>query len=181
MCKSSFNVFKGVIWLLWGAVVVVFLIIVVEVNEVGIVVIASLPLWTVAGEVSLLPTLETCIVSHVSRWPLSVGHISSGGVSSSPTSPIVWSMGSVEVHWDRLIVHPPWCIGGVVLGLLLSLSSSLSKLLVTVPSSSSVLGEEWAIWCISSSKCCKVQRRISSISTVLRRVIASLRRDDGVE
>ena len=63
MSKSSCDVVKGVSWLLQGVVVIVFLIIVVKIDEVGIVVIASLSLGAVAGEVSLLTALETCVVS----------------------------------------------------------------------------------------------------------------------
>ena len=62
MSESSFDVIEWIGWLLWGTTVVVFLVIVVEINEIGVIVIASLPLRAVAGEVSLLATLETCIM-----------------------------------------------------------------------------------------------------------------------
>ena len=63
MSESGFNIVEWVCWLLWGVVVVVFLIIVVKVNEIGVVVIASLPLRAITGEVSLLTALETCVIS----------------------------------------------------------------------------------------------------------------------
>ena len=182
MSELGFDIIEWVGWLLWGIVVIIFLVIVVEIDEVGIVVIASLPLGAVAGEMPLLTALEACVVSRIARWSLGIGDVSPCSASSPPAPPIVWGAGSVDVHRDWLVVHPSWCVGGVVLGLLLSLSSpSLSESLVTVPSSSSVLLEEQAIWCVSSSKCRKAQRRISSISTVLRRTTASLRRDNGIE
>ena len=181
MSELSFDVVKRVCWLLRSVVVVILLVIVVKIDEVGVVIIATLPLGAVASEMPLLTALETCTISRVAWRSLGVGNISSCSTSSSSASPVVWSTGSINVHLDWLVVHPSWCIGGIVLGLLLSLSSSLSKLLVTVPSSSSALGEEWAIWCVSSSKCRKVRRWISSISTVLRRITTLLRRDDGVE
>ena len=181
MSKSSFDVIKRIHWLLRGIIVVILLVIVIKIDEVGVVIIASLPLRAVTGEMSLLTALKTCIISRIARQFLGIGDISPCSTSSSSASPIIQSTGSINVHWDWLVVHPSWCIGGVVLWSLLSLSSSLSKSLVTVPSFSSVLGEEQAIQCISSSKCRKAQRQISSISTVLRRVTASLRRDDGIK
>ena len=182
MSKSSLDIVDRVDRLLQGIVIIVLLVIVVKIDEIGIVVIVPLPLWAVAGEMPLLTALETCIVSCVTRQSLSIGNIPSSCASTSSASPIIWGTGSINVHWDWLVVHPLRCIGGVVLGSLLSLSSSsLAKSLVTVPSSSSVLGEEWAIRCVSSSKCRKVWRRISSASTVLRRIAASLRREDGVQ
>ena len=182
MSESGFDIIEWVRLLLWGVVVVVFLIIVVKIDEIDVAVTTSLPLRTVMGEMSLLTTLETGIVSQVAGWSLCISDISSCSASSSPAPPIVRGVGSVDVHWDRLVVHPLWCVGGVILGSLLSLSSSsLSKSLVTVPSSSSVLGEEQVIRCVSSSKCRKAWRQISSISTILRRATALLRRDDGIK
>ena len=169
MSKSSFDIVNGVDRLLWGVIVVVFLVIVVKIDEVGIIIIAPLSLWAVAGEMSLLTALETCIVSCIARRSLGVGNISSGCTSTSSTSSVVRGTGSIDIHWDWLVVHPSWCVGGVVLGLLLPLSSS------------SVLGEEWAIRCVSSRKCRKARRRVSSTSSVLRRIVASLRREDGVQ
>ena len=182
MSKSGFNVVNGVNRLLRGVIVVVFLIIVVEIDEVGIVVVASLPLRAVTSEVPLLTTLEACVVPRVARRSLSIGDVPSGWVSTSSAPPIVWGVGPIDIHRDWLIIHPSRCVGGVVLGSLLSLSSSsLTESLVTVPSSPSVLLEEWAIRCVSSRKCHKAWRRISSASTVLRRIVASLRREDGVQ
>ena len=181
MGEPSFDVVNGVDWLLRGVVVVILLVIVVKIDEIGVVIVASLPLWAVAGEVSLLAALETSVVSRVTRWSLSVSDVSSSCIAASPAPPIVRGAGSIEVHWDRLVVHPSRCVGGVVLGSLLSLSSSLAKSLVTVPSSSSVLREEWPIRHVSSRKCRKVRRRVSSTSSVLRRIVASLRREDGVQ
>ena len=182
MSEPSFDVINGVDLLLRGIVVIVLLIIVIEINKVGVVVAASLPLRAIASEVSLLPTLEACVVSGVTGRSLSVSDVSSGRASSSSTPPIVWGAGSIEVHWNWLIIHPSRCIGGVVLGPLLSLSSSsLSEPLVTVPSSPSVLGEEWAIRCVSPGKCRKAWGRVSSVSSVLRRVVASLGGENGVK
>ena len=181
MGESGFNIVNRVDGLLRGVVVVVLLVIVVKIDEIGIVVVALLPLWAVAGEVPLLATLETCVVSRITRWSLSVGDVSSGWSPASSAPPIVRGTGSVEVHRDWLVIHPSRCVGGVILGSLLFLSSSLAKSLVTVPSSSSVLGEEWAIRCVSCRKCRKARRRVSSTSSVLRRIVASLRREDGVQ
>ena len=182
MSKPSFDIVNGVDWLLRGVVIVVFLVIVVEIDEIGIIVVASLPLRAVAGEVPLLATLKTCVVSRITGWSLSVGDVSSSWTSMSPTPPVIWGAGSVDVHRDWLVIHPSRCVGGVVLRSLLSLSSSsLAESLVTVPSSPSVLLEEWAIRCVSSRKCRKVWRRVSSTSSVLRRIVASLRREDGVQ
>ena len=143
MCKSSFDIIKRVVWLLQGVVVIVFLVVVIEVDEVGIVVVVSLSLRAVMGKMFLLPALEASVVSCAMGWFLSIGYISSGRVSSPSAPPIVWGSGSVKVHWDWLVIHPSWGIGRVVLGLLLSLSSpSLSKLLSAIPSSFSVLREE---------------------------------------
>ena len=140
MCKSSFDVIEGVGWLLRGIAVVIFLIIFIEIDEVCIVVIAMLSLQTVASKMSLLSTLEAGIVPSAMRWSLSIGYVSSGRISSSPTPPIIRGLGSVKIHRDWLVIQPSRGVGGVILGLLLSLSSSpLSKSLVTVPSSSSVL------------------------------------------
>ena len=63
MSKSSFDVIDWVGWLLRSVVVIVFLVVVIEIDEVRIVVVAPLPLGAVASEVSLLAALETCIIS----------------------------------------------------------------------------------------------------------------------
>ena len=63
MCKSSFDVVDRIDWLLWGVVIIVFLVIIIKVDEVGVIVVASLPLQAVTSEVSLLSTLKTCVVS----------------------------------------------------------------------------------------------------------------------
>ena len=182
MSKPSFDVVNGVGRLLRGVAVIVFLIVIVEIDKVGIVIASSLPLRTVASKVSLLPALETRVVSRVSGWPLSISDVSSSWAPASSTSPVVWGAGSIEVHWNWLVIHPSRCVGGVVLGPLWSLSSSsLSKSLVTVPSSPSVLGEEWAIRCVSPGKCREAWRRVSSASSVLGGIVASLGGEDGVE
>ena len=62
MSKSSLDIVNRVDWLLRGVVVVVLLVIVVKIDEVGVIVIASLPLRAVTSEVSLLPALEACVV-----------------------------------------------------------------------------------------------------------------------
>ena len=49
--------------MLWGVVIIVFLVIVVKIDEIGIIVVVSLPLRAVTGEVSLLPALEACVIS----------------------------------------------------------------------------------------------------------------------
>ena len=98
MSKSSFNIIDGIDRLLRGVVVIVFLVIIVKINEIGVVVIASLPLQAIASEVSLLATLETCIVSRIAWWSLSIGNISSGRAATSSASPIVRGPGSVNVH-----------------------------------------------------------------------------------
>ena len=180
MSEPSFNVVNRVGRLLRGVVVIVVLIVVVEIDKIGIVIAASLPLRAVASKVSLLPTLETRVVSRVTRWSLSVSDVSSGWASTSSSPPIVWGAGSIDIHWNWLVVHPPRCVGGVVLGSLLS-PSSLSESLVTVPSSPSTLGEEWTIRRVSPGKCRETWRRVSSIPRVLRGAVASLRGEDGVE
>ena len=141
MSKSGFNIVDRVDRLLRGVVVIVFLIIVVKIDEVSVIIVAPLPLRAVAGEMSLLPALEASVIPRVTGWSLGVGDVSSSWASTSSTPPVIRGAGSIEVHWDWLVIHPSRCVGGVVLGLLLSLSSSssLSKALVTVPSSSSVL------------------------------------------
>ena len=60
MSESSFDVTKWVDWLLRGVIVIVFLIIVVKIDEIGVVIVL-LPLRAVTGKVSLLTTLEACI------------------------------------------------------------------------------------------------------------------------
>ena len=77
MSKSGLDVVNRVDWLLWGVVVVVFLIIVVKIDEVGIVVIASLPLGAITSKVSLLTTLEACVVPRIAGWSLSICDVSS--------------------------------------------------------------------------------------------------------
>ena len=62
MSESGFDVVNRVNGLLQGIVVVVFLVIVVKIDEIGIIVVASLPLRAVASEVPLLATLEACVV-----------------------------------------------------------------------------------------------------------------------
>ena len=182
MSESGFHIVNRVDWLLRGVIVVIFLVIVVKIDEIGVVIITSLPLQAIAGEMSLLTALETRVVSCVTERSLSVGDVPSSWTSAPSASPVVRGAGSVDVHRDWLVIHPSWCVGRVELGSLLSLSSSsLAESLVTVPSSSSVLLEEWMIRCVSSSKCRKTRRRISSASTVLRRIAASLRREDGVQ
>ena len=81
-----------------GIVVVIFLVIVVEIDEVGIVIVAPLPLGAVTGEMPLLSALEACIISRVARWPLGVGNVPSCGTSSPSTPPIIRGTGSVNVH-----------------------------------------------------------------------------------
>ena len=140
MSESGFNVVNRVDRLLRGIVVIVFLVIIVKIDEIGVVVVASLSLRAVAGKVSLLSALEACVISRITGWSLGVGNVSSGWSSASPAPPVVRGAGSIDVHRYWLVIHPSWCVGGVVLGSLLSLSSpSLSESLVTVPSFSSVL------------------------------------------
>ena len=98
MSKSSFDIINQIDWLLRGVVVVVFLVIVVKIDEVGIVVTALLPLRAVTGKVPLLAALETCVIPRVTGQPLSIGDISPCSTSSSPAPPIVWGAGSIEVH-----------------------------------------------------------------------------------
>ena len=92
MCKSGLDIIKGVSQLLQGIVVVVFLIIIIEVNEICIVVFMLLPLRAIMSEMSLLPTLEAGIASCTLRWSLCVGHVSPSH-TSPPTPPIVWGSG----------------------------------------------------------------------------------------
>ena len=96
MCQSCFDVIQWVGQLLQSVVIIVLLIILIEVDKVGItIVVASLSLGAVMGKVPLLSTLETCIVSHIAWWPLRVGYPSSDCISSSLASPVVWGMGVV--------------------------------------------------------------------------------------
>ena len=140
MCKSGLDIVKGVGSLLWGIVVIVLLIVIIEVDEVCIIVVVSLPLGAIVGKVALLSALKAGIVFCSAWWPLGISYISSGWISSSSSPPIIRGLGSINVHGNWLVNHPSQCIGGVVLGSLLFLSSSsLSKPLVTVPSSSLVL------------------------------------------
>ena len=141
MHQSGLDIVHQIGWLLLGIVDVVLLVIFIEVYEVGIatVIVMMLPLGAVVGKVPSLSALEACIISHVAWGFLGIGYMSSNCISSS-TPPIVRGMGSVDIHRDWLVIHPLQCVGGVVLGSLLSLfSSSLSEPLVIVPSSSSVL------------------------------------------
>ena len=98
MSESSFNIVNRVDWLLRGVVVIVFLVIVVEIDEIGIIVVAPLPLRAIASEVSLLTALETCVVSRVAGRSLSVGDVSSGRSSASSAPPVGWGAGSVKIH-----------------------------------------------------------------------------------
>ena len=127
MCQLGFDVIQQVGWLLLSIVIIVFLIILIEVYEVGIatVIVAALPLRAVMGEVPWLSALEAYITSCIVWWTLSIGHMPSDCISSTPAPLIVQGMGLVYVHRDWLVIHPSWCIGRIVLGLLLSLSSSL--------------------------------------------------------
>ena len=63
MSEPSFNVVNGVGRLLRGIVVIVFLIVVIEIDKVGVVIAASLPLRAIVSKVSLLPTLEARVIS----------------------------------------------------------------------------------------------------------------------
>ena len=63
MSKSGLDVINRVDWLLRGVVVVIFLVIVVKIDEIGVVVVASLPLRAITSKVSLLPTLEASVTS----------------------------------------------------------------------------------------------------------------------
>ena len=58
----SLDIVNRVDWLLRSIIVVVFLVIVIEIDEIGVIIVSSLPLRAVASEVPLLATLETCIV-----------------------------------------------------------------------------------------------------------------------
>ena len=91
-----FEVIQQVGWLLWGIVVIVFLVIFIEIGEISIaIVVIVLPLGAVMGEVSLLPALEACIVSCAAQWSLSISYLSSDCISFSPSSSIVWSTGAI--------------------------------------------------------------------------------------
>ena len=127
MSKSGLDIVNRVDWLLWGVVIIVLLVIVVKIDEISVVIAASLPLRAIAGEVSLLTALETCVVSRIAGWSLSVSDVSSGRSSTPSAPPVGWGAGSIKVHWDWLVIHPSRCVGGVVLGSLLSLSSSLLR------------------------------------------------------
>ena len=63
MSKSSFDIVNRIDRLLRGVVVIVFLVIVIKVDEVCVVVVTSLPLRAIASEVPLLATLEACVTS----------------------------------------------------------------------------------------------------------------------
>ena len=63
MSESGFNIVNGVDWLLRGVVIVVLLVIVVKIDEISVVAVASLSLRAVAGEVSLLTALEASVIS----------------------------------------------------------------------------------------------------------------------
>ena len=67
MCQSGFDVVQWIGWLLLGIVVIIFLIVFIEVNEVGIaiIIVAVLPLRAVVGKMLLLSTLEACVVSYI--------------------------------------------------------------------------------------------------------------------
>ena len=182
MSEPGLDVVNGVGRLLRSIVVIVILIVVVEIDKVGIVIAVSLPLRAIASKVSLLPTLEACVISRVSGRSLGISDVSPGRAPTSSASPIVRGAGSIDVHRDWLVIHPSRCVGGVVLGPLLSLaSSSLSKSLVAVPSSPSTLGEEWTVRRVSSRESRKALRRVSTSSSVSRRVVASLGGEDSVE
>ena len=89
MCQLGFDIIQGVGWLLQGVIVIVFLVIVVEIDEVCVVVTTLLPLRAVASKVTLLSTLEAGVISCAMQRSLSISHISPSCTSPSPTHPIV--------------------------------------------------------------------------------------------
>ena len=102
----------------------------IEIDKVCIVIIASGALRAIVGKVSFLPTLKMGIVPSIPGR--SRGYID----LSSIISPI-WGLGSIHIHWDRLIIHPSWGICGVEL---LSSTSSLGLVLLLPLVSSRVKG-----------------------------------------
>ena len=88
----------------------VFLVVFIEVNEVGIIIV-PLPHRAISDKMSLLPTLEACSIGVPTRWSLCGCCPSSSG--SSPTPTPIWCVSVIDVHWDRLVVHPLWGIGRV--------------------------------------------------------------------
>ena len=87
----GFDVIQQVGWLLLSVVIIVFSIILIEVYEVGIatVAVAALPLRAVMGEVPWLSALEACVTSCIVWWTLSIGHMPSDCISSTPAPLIV--------------------------------------------------------------------------------------------
>ena len=115
--------------------------------------------WAVSGKVSYFSTLETGIrlvvcgggVSlEIVLWAvslISVGVLLSPEVVASIIPSVVpssWCPVPVDVHWDRGIVHPLWCVGRVVLGRILPLGSGV------VPLWMLLLGSECSKGSISS-------------------------------
>ena len=103
--------------------------IVIEVDKVG----PSVALRAVMCEMSLLPTIEACIIGWVGvAWPLIASslwkhlcHMSSHCSPSSVSSPIRCSS-LVEIHGYWLVCHPPRGIGEIERACQQSLSLSLS-------------------------------------------------------
>ena len=98
MGEPCFDVVQGVGGLLWSVVFVIFLVIIIEVDEVCVVIIVALSLGAVTSKMPLLSTLEACVVSQVMWRSLSISNISSGHVSSSSAPPVVWGVGSIDIH-----------------------------------------------------------------------------------
>ena len=182
MCQVGLDIFNWVVFT--GFRSEVLLIVFIEIDKIGVV--TPLPHGAVSGEMPLLSALEASSIGIAARWSL-CGCCPSSSDSSAATAPSGCTS-VVYVHWDRLIVHPLWGVGRVVLSLLLLLLSS--SLLVIVPivssvvaaaASSIVLAEEWAIRCISSSRWRCVRRRISSASIAACSSLGSLSQDNCIK
>ena len=106
MCQADFDVIHGIGF--HRFLVKIFLVIFIEVNEIGIV-IAPLPQRAVPGEMTLLSTLETSSIGISARWSL-CGCCPASSRSSSVPSP-VWCVGVVYIHGNRLVIHPSRGIG----------------------------------------------------------------------
>ena len=101
-----------------GCSQVTFIIFWAPVNELGCACVGVFLLCgAIASEVSLFSTVETCtLYPSLDSSILCSGYTPSWWTSSSPSPVSSWCSGSVEVHWDQLIVPCLWCSGGIEWG-----------------------------------------------------------------
>ena len=91
--------------------------ILVEINEVGV---RSSSLRAVSGKVACLSAVKALEIRIPGLYDSSL-HPSSSGAPG-------WCSSTIYIHRDRCVVHPPWSISGVVIGVLWYRGSRLISL-----------------------------------------------------